>query len=181
MIALINPTVFIVIHVSGWLGRDHLEGRPQGTIGEARHKVCISHCSSTPGRSPVSRNAVDSKVFIDTALPFGLWPAPQSCSMHLQMHWNRSCELGVAACSTLLRLLYHSGVSRIRQVCSQPLVSTVDIRRVGCPSTCLPFLGIEVDTMAMETWPPLDKFQHLKLVVAEWHHCKSCWERNWDL
>ena len=116
-----------------------------------------------------------------TALPFGLWPAPQSCSMHLQMHWNGSCELGVAACSTLLRLLYHSGVSRIRQVYSQPLLSTVNIWRVGCPSTCLPFLGIEVDTMAMETWPPLDKFQYLKLLVAEWHHCKSCWERNWDL
>ena len=28
--------------------------------------------------------------------------------------------------------------------------------------------------MAMESWPPLDKFQHLKLLVAEWHHCKSC-------
>lgn len=28
--------------------------------------------------------------------------------------------------------------------------------------------------MAMESWLPLDKLRHLKLLVAEWHLCKSC-------
>ena len=42
------------------------------------------------------------------------------------------------------------------------------------PSPCLTFLGIEVDTMAMELRLPQEKLQRLKLLVAKWCQRKSC-------
>ena len=42
------------------------------------------------------------------------------------------------------------------------------------PTTCLTFLGIEIDTLAMELRLPRDKLNRLKDLLAEWQFKRVC-------
>ena len=46
--------------------------------------------------------------------------------------------------------------------------------KVEGPSTCLKFLGIEIDTQRRCLWLPQDKLADLKQLVANWIEKKSC-------
>ena len=42
------------------------------------------------------------------------------------------------------------------------------------PTTCLTFLGIEINSVAMELWLPQDKLHRLKELFSEWQFKKVC-------
>ena len=46
------------------------------------------------------------------------------------------------------------------------------------PATTLPFLGIELDSIALEFQLPLDKLQRLKEVLGSWRDRHSCKKRE---
>ena len=46
------------------------------------------------------------------------------------------------------------------------------------PATSLPFLGIELDSMAMETRLPLEKLAHLRKELTTWKSRKECKKRD---
>ena len=46
------------------------------------------------------------------------------------------------------------------------------------PATTLPFLGIELDSIAFELCLPLDKLQRLKEVLSSWRNQHSCKKRE---
>ena len=76
MIASINHGVHC-IRVCGLFGRDHSEGRPQGIIGETRHKSAYHIVPVHPEDRQFLGMQWKGKLFIDTALPFGLRSAPK--------------------------------------------------------------------------------------------------------
>ena len=51
-------------------------------------------------------------------------------------------------------------------------------QKVIGPVTCLDFLGIELDSVAMEARLPASKLQHLQSTVNTWLGCKSCQKRE---
>jgi hypothetical protein len=48
------------------------------------------------------------------------------------------------------------------------------IEKVEGPSTCLPFLGIEIDSIAQELRLPADKLIRLRALLGEWERKTSC-------
>ena len=46
------------------------------------------------------------------------------------------------------------------------------------PTTCLTFLGVELDTIAMTASLPKDNLQHLQAMLAAGHDCKVCTKRE---
>ena len=70
-----------------------------------------------------------------------------------------------------------SGKSLIPTVwrCSQ----TSSKEKVESPAIILAFLGILLDTMAMELRLPLDKLDRLKTTIAHWRRKQSC--TKWEL
>ena len=123
------------------------------------------------------------KLFIDTALPFGLRSAPKLFNAladalewimrsrglrHVAHYLDDFITVGSPDSEECAHNL-HLALS----TCEELGVPVAGHKCEG-PSTCLTFLGIEVDTMAMELRLPQEKLQRLKLLVAEWRHRKSC-------
>ena len=46
------------------------------------------------------------------------------------------------------------------------------------PATSLPFLGIELDSVAIEIWLPLEKLAHLRKELTTWKSRKTCKKRD---
>ena len=61
----------------------------------------------------------------------------------------------------------------LNRECCQLGVPIADHKRDG-PTTCLTFLGIEIDTEAGQLRLPTDKLQRLLSVLHEWENRKSC-------
>ena len=62
---------------------------------------------------------------------------------------------------------YLANMTCLAQTCEQPKVPLAPHKCEG-PSTCLKFLGIEIDTVSMELRLPADKLQRVKKLVQEW-------------
>ena len=59
------------------------------------------------------------------------------------------------------------------RVCSALGVPIAEHKREG-PTTCLVFLGIEINTSTFMLCLPADKLQRLQALLIEWGDCKSC-------
>ena len=115
-------------------------------------------------------------VYIDAALPFGLRSAPNIfTAVGDALAWVLKAQgvtwllkyiddiltIGPPGSSTCAHNL-----DIIIQVCDM-LGVPLAREKVEGPSTCLPFLGIELDTCLMEMRLPQEKLERLKATVAE--------------
>ena len=62
-------------------------------------------------------------------------------------------------------------------VCSELGVPVASHKCVE-PLTCITFLGIEVDTVALELHLPGEKFEKLRQLITEWQSRKCCKKRD---
>ena len=62
-------------------------------------------------------------------------------------------------------------------VCSELGVPVATHKCVG-PLTCITFLGIEVDMIALELRLPGEKLEKLRQLIADWQGRKSCKKRD---
>ena len=72
---------------------------------------------------------------------------------------------------------------QLSAICYRPyrilvLWSSICGKSVSCPATTLSFLGILVDTVAMELHLPEEKLVRLKATIAQWRQKKSCTKRE---
>ena len=125
----------------------------------------------------------EGNVYVDLMLPFGLRSAPKLFNAVADgLEWylrRRSVQhvfhylddfIVVAApaspdCAIALDILNKS--------CADLGLPIAEHKRAG-PTTCLVFLGIEVDTMASQLRLPTDKLQRLKALLADWGDKKTC-------
>ena len=125
--------------------------------------------------------------YVDTTLPFGLRSAP---------------KIFTALADGLLWIMGHNGIRRAihylddylffgspgSRECADALRLALSLcKRLGVPvskekiegpATVLPFLGILLDTTAMELRLPDDKLARLKTTITEWKRKKSCTKRE---
>lgn len=129
----------------------------------------------------------DGELLMDTVLPFGLRSAPMifsavadslewifqhegvTCSMHylddfLTMGLPQSQECA-------------GNLERIQRVCHH-LGVPLKIEKVEGPTTVLTFLGVELDTEAMELRLPVVKLNHLSQLLNEWQGKRACRKRE---
>ena len=124
----------------------------------------------------------DGMLYVDPMLPFGLHSAPKIFNavadalewciwrrgvQHIFHYLDDFIVIGPpnsAVCAEALAILDHT--------CSQLGVPTADHKRDG-PTSCLTFLGIEVDTAAGQLRLLQDKLLRLQTLLAEWGVGKS--------
>ena len=63
------------------------------------------------------------------------------------------------------------------QICKDLGVPIADDKLVG-PTTCLTYLGIEIDTVAMTVRLPADKLEKVKAIIHEWAGRRKCTKRE---
>lgn len=136
-----------------------------------------------PQDRPLQAVKWDGKVYIDSRLPFGLRSAPKifnaiadalnwiliQAGIPVVRHYLDDFIIvappGSPLCQECFDILH-----RICEVLGIPL----SIRKEEGPTTCLTFLGIEVDTLAGELRLPAEKLQRLQALLQEWGDRRSC-------
>ena len=126
-----------------------------------------------------------NKYFVDTRLPFGLRSAPKlftaladaaqwliqsrgvDCCLHYldDYFFVESPHVTASALTTATQTLSELGI---------PLAPD----KVQGPTTCLTFLGIELDTVAMTARLPDDKLHRLQSMLLAWQDRKTCTKRE---
>ena len=119
----------------------------------------------------------DGGVFVDTALPFGLRSAPKIFNALADAAtWilkQEGVDFVIHYCDDFLLIGAPDS-----QGCAQALATVkrvfgrlglpIAINKLEGPAWCLTFLGIEVDTIAMELRLPSEKLIELKALVESW-------------
>ena len=119
----------------------------------------------------------DGGVFVDTALPFGLRSAPKIFNALADAAtWilkQEGVDFVIHYCDDFLLIGAPDS-----QECAQALATVkrvfgrlglpIAINKLEGPAWCLTFLGIEVDTIAMELRLPSEKLIELKALVESW-------------
>ena len=126
-------------------------------------------------------------IYIDTCLPFGLRSAPMiftalanALGWIFTQHEVRDVthyldnflivgDPGSSECSVALNVAL--------ELCGHLGVPIAEQKLQG-PTTSLSFLGIEVDTMAMELRLHQEKLGQLKVMIQDWKARKSCSKRE---
>ena len=140
-----------------------------------------------PQDRPLQAMEWEGQLFIDPMLPFGLRSAPKifnAVADALQWHLRRSG----------IQFIYHYLDDYIIIVppcsdqCSrelQLLLSECDrlgipiaLQKTCGPTTCLTFLGIEINTEVGELRLPDDKLLRLQSILQEWDNKKACTRRE---
>ena len=131
----------------------------------------------------------EEKLYLDTALPFGLRSAPKIFTAVADaLEWAMK-KRGVSAHAAehylddfILLGSPHSqecqaNLDTALTVCSTLGVPLAREKLVG-PATCLTFLGIEVDTASLELRLPEEKLMALRDTVMDWQGKKCCTKRE---
>ena len=123
------------------------------------------------------------RIYVDATLPFGLRSAPKifmavadACEWILRQRglcWVRhyiddfivAGPPGAPMCQERLGIM--------RQTCFELGLLLAEEKQVG-PTSCLDFLGIELDTVKMEILLPHEKLQGTTELVASWRGRKAC-------
>ena len=135
-----------------------------------------------PQDRPLQAVRWGDQIFIDPMLPFGLRSAPRIFNAGL--HWHLQCSgiqhlyhylddfimLGPPQCQGYLDTLQHQ--------CNRLGVPIAAHKTEG-PSSCLVFLGIEIDTVARELRLPADKLHRLQTLLQQWGDKKVCTRSLW--
>ena len=136
-----------------------------------------------PQDRPLQAMRWDSKVYIDPMLPFGLRSAPKifnavadalnwviaqagvRTSRHYLDDFIVVGPAGSAECQQALDIL-----TRLCRYLGVPLASH---KQVG-PTSCLVFLGIEINSVTGQLRLPADKLTRLQTTLHEWGDRKAC-------
>ena len=126
-------------------------------------------------------------MYVDPMLPFGLRSAPKIFNALADgLEWYLR-HLGV-------RYVFHylddflvvgppaspecaEALAQLDSACARLGVPIAEHKRAG-PTTCLTFLGIEVDTVDGQLRLPADKLDRLKSLLQEWGDKKACGRRD---
>lgn len=129
----------------------------------------------------------EGKLYIDTVLPFGLRSAPKLFNTLADaMEWVVRQE-GVDTVFHYLDDFLIIGSPASPDCDAQLAILCAAFERHGIPiapeklegpSSCLTFLGIELDTMAMEMRLPQAKLAELQVVIHSWVGRRSCEKRE---
>ena len=125
--------------------------------------------------------------YVDGALPFGLRSAPKIFTAVADALQWVMVDKGVSAIDHYLDDFITMGpagsqecrenLDRILATCSELGVPLAADKLEG-PSTCLTFLGIEIDTRSGQLRLPADKLGRLKELLAQWYPRRSCRRRE---
>ncbi len=144
-------------------------------------KIDIAHAYRNIPVHPDDRRLLgmrwENKVYIDTALPFGLRSAPKIfTAISDALEWILFSR-GMSSCLHYLDDFVTMGAAG-SQECKQNLelmLRTAKLlglpiatHKVEGPTTVLEFLGIEFDTVNMVMRLPARKLEHLKQLVKQW-------------
>ena len=140
-----------------------------------------------PEDCPLQAMEWHGDLYVDPMLPFGLRSAPkifnavadalewhirQRGVRHIFHYLDDFILIGPPhspVCATDLGML--------NAACAALGVPIAEHKRDG-PTTCLTFLGIEIDTMASELRLPRDKLQRLQACLEEWRDKRTCGRRD---
>ena len=140
-----------------------------------------------PADRPLQAVQWDGTIYVDPMLPFGLRSAPKifnaladGLEWYLQQQGVRHVfhylddflvagPPGPPECADALATLDHA--------CASLGIPIAEHKRDG-PTTCLIFLGIEVDTIAGQLRLPADKLDRLQTLLHEWGDRKACQRRE---
>lgn len=131
--------------------------------------------------------AWEGSLYIDTVLPFGLRSAPKIFNAVADALQWIALERGVSNLDHFLDDFITTGHPDSTE-CSQNLDTLVaTCRLLGMPlspsklegpTTCLVFLGIELDTVALELRLPAKKLLRLQETISEWAGMKKCTKQD---
>ena len=136
---------------------------------------------------PLQAMEWEGQIYIDPMLPFGLRSAPKlfnavadALEWHLKQrgirhvfHYLDDFIVVARPASPDCRI----AIGILNEACTYLGVPIADHKRDG-PTTCLTFLGIEVDTMAGQLRLPTEKLHRLQSLLAEWGNRKACTRRE---
>ena len=123
------------------------------------------------------------QLYVDAMLPFGLGSAPKLfnaladalewCLRRNGVHrvWHYLDNFVVVGRPESVEC-YHF-LETMKEVCGR-LGVPLAVEKVEGPSSCLTFLGIEIDTVEGTLRLPKEKLDHLMELVEDWHGRKAC-------
>ena len=125
----------------------------------------------------------ENKIYVDPMLPFGLRSAPKVFNAIADaLEWIIH-QQGVAFCKHYLDDFIVAGpphsqdcqlaLETLDRVCSRLGIPLAQHKREG-PTTCLTFLGIEIDSSGGELRLPRDKLQRLVALLETWGDRRAC-------
>ncbi len=122
-------------------------------------------------------------VYVDPMLPFGLRSAPKifsavadALNWYLQqsgIRFGRHYLDDFIVIGRPRSAECHNAVALLDAVCRELGVPIAEHKRDG-PTTCLTFLGIEIDTVAGELRLPPEKLQRLQALLESWGDRRVC-------
>ena len=127
------------------------------------------------------------KLYVDTVLPFGLRSAPKIFNALADtLQWIAE-QQGVSFLRHFLDDFItagspnsdecHTNLSTLMATCDQ-LGFPMAADKLEGPTTCLIFLGIELDTVHAEMRLPSEKLSRLKTTLQKWLRLKTCQKRE---
>ena len=136
-----------------------------------------------PQDRPLQAMRWEGQTYVDPMLPFGLRSAPKIFNAVADaLNWH----LHNSGIPHILHYLddfivigppgsphYQDAMETLDRVCTTLGVPIADHKRDG-PTTCLTFLGIEVDSVANELRLPADKLTRLQDLLHTWGDRKAC-------
>ena len=140
-----------------------------------------------PHDRPVQAMRWNEDIYVDSMLPFGLRSAPKIFNAVADaLEWYLHSQ-GVehvfhylddfAVIGRPHSLQCANAMASIDQACNMLGIPIAEHKRDG-PTTCLVFLGIEVDTIKSQLRLPDDKLSRLQLCLREWGDRKVCQKRE---
>ena len=136
-----------------------------------------------PQDRPLLGMCWNNNIYIDKQLPFGLRSAPIIFNAYADaLEWilkDHGCRYIIHYLDDFLvigppnSLECQTGLNTMLSICKSLGVPLADEKIEG-PSTCLSFLGIELDSTTMQARLPQDKLTRLRQELATWQVKKSC-------
>ena len=129
----------------------------------------------------------EDDVFIDKTLPFGLRSAPLIFSAVADALQYMMLENGATFVDHYVDDFVTAGAPRSDECASNARImhhtchiagAPVEEEKSEGPATTIPFLGIEIDSMAMELRLPQEKLTQLQRVLSQWRGKKVCLKRD---
>ena len=150
---------------------------------ESAYRIIPVH----PDDRPLLEMMWKGRLYVDTSLPFGLRSAPKLFNALADgLSWILRAK-GTRDQLHYLDDFLFIGAPNTEE-CKQALecaLSTCAIlgipvatQKVEGPSTCLSFLGIELDTQALQLRLPAEKLRRLQALIKSWQGKKTCLKRD---
>ena len=131
----------------------------------------------------------NGQLYIDTVLPFGLRSSPKIFNCIADALQWIAMQRGVSYLDHYLDDFITAGTPKCAE-CSHNLSVLIDTCDILClptamdkqegPTTCIIFLGVELDTEKLELRLPHHKLLQLKSLLQRWIHLKSVKKNDLD-